>query len=157
MGKCLRSLIVLIPIFWCCIRIAQPTFAVCFVPGLEFCCQGCEHFLLDVIHAAPVKVMLLRIFSDREPVHKPLLEIFIIVPQHGFEALLQEDNVFRHSGKFCLRHEYILFLCDTKLVLPAIQQIMLTQILSIGIVSSWPAVTAIIIFVQQAGRTHSRP
>ena len=47
--------------------------------------------------------MLLSIFPDRESVHKPLLEILIIVPQHGFEALLQEDNVFRHSFKLCLR------------------------------------------------------
>lgn len=143
-----RYLIVSIPAFRCCIWIAQTAYTVCIVPGLEFRCQSSKHFLLNVIHAAPVNVMRLCILSDGEPIPKPFLKKRIIISQHRFKALLQKNAVFRHSGKFCLRDAYILFSFDTKLVLTAVYQVMLTQILGISIIGFRFAVAAIGIFIQ---------
>ena len=58
-----------------------------------------KKFLLQMIHAAPIKSVGLGVLADGQTIHKLLLKIILVLNQHRFQGIVQKLQVFFQLGE----------------------------------------------------------
>ena len=71
-------------------RLAQATFSLCLVTLFQQASQCDKKFLLQMIHAAPIELVGIRVLADGQSIYKPLLEIVLVLSQYSFHGIVQK-------------------------------------------------------------------
>ena len=69
------------------------------VPFFQQAGQSRKEFLLQIIHTAPVQLMVLGIFADGQAIYEPLPEVVLVLRQHGFQGVIQKLQVLFQFGE----------------------------------------------------------
>ena len=99
-----------------------------------------------MIHAAPIKLVGFSVFADGQTIHKPLLEIVLVLIQYSFHGIVQKLQVLFQLGKVASCDGGELLFSHAEAVFVPVKVVVLTQVFSVCVVCGGLLILAGVIF-----------